>query len=149
MRAEELRIGDWVKLKTDDKTFIKVGVFQLQQESLLGFIDGDKVLDEISYDDVEPIPLTADLLYDNLFTPTLEDDRIYEYCYGGHYVVRVQKDGEFINLADETGSRDDEDFDCDLVAMISATCGDRLAVHNLQHFLTENYIDIKIKVKEI
>jgi hypothetical protein len=61
-------------------------------------------------------------------------------------VVKVQENGEFINLADETGSRDDADFDCDLIAMISATCGDRLAVHNLQHFLTENYIAIKIEV---
>lgn len=146
MRAEELRIGDWVKLKTDDGTFIKVEVSQLLQESFWGFIDGDKALDEISYDDVEPIQLDADLLYENGFTPTLEDDRIYEYCYGGHYVVNVQEDGEFINLADKTCSRDDEDFDCDLIAMISATCGDRLAVHNLQHFLTENYISIKIEV---
>jgi len=146
MRAEELRIGDWVKLKTDDGTFIKVEVFQLLQMSMWGFIDGDKELNEISYDDVEPIQLNADLLYESGFTPTLDNDRIYEYCYGGHYVVNVQKDGDFINLSDETGSRDDEDFDCDLIAMISATCGDRLAVHNLQHFLTENYISIKIEV---
>lgn len=60
-------IGDWVKLRTDDGTFIKVEVFELLQESSWGFIDGDKELDEISYDDVEPIPLTVNILYKNGF----------------------------------------------------------------------------------
>lgn len=144
MRAEELRIGDWVKIDLVDRP-ARIGGIIPKHETLFAYIEEIPIL--VPCERLQAIPLTADLLYDNLFTPTLEDDLIYEYCYGGHYVVRVQKDGEFINLADETGSRDDEDFDCDLVAMISATCGDRLAVHNLQHFLTENYIDIKIKVK--
>lgn len=146
MRAEELRIGDWVKIDLVDRP-ARIGGIIPKHGTLFAHIEEIPIL--VPCERLQAIPLTADLLYDNLFTQTLEDDRIYEYCYGGHYVVRVQKDGEFINLADETGSRDDEDFDCDLVAMISATCGDRLAVHNLQHFLTENYIDIKIKVKEI
>lgn len=140
MKSNEIMIGDWVSVLGIPMRIAELGIVRA------GLLDENGEMSYNSYAIIEPIPLTADLLYDNLFTPTLEDDRIYEYCYGGHYVVKVQKDGDFINLADEKGSHDDEDFDCDLVAMISATCGDRLAVHNLQHFLTENGIDIKIEV---
>lgn len=145
MRAEELRIGDWVKIDlVDCPSPVQIGGIIPKHGPLFAYIDEFPLL--VPCEKLKAIPIDADLLYKNGFTPTLEDDRIYEYCYGGHYVVKVQKDGDFINLADETVSRDDEDFDCDLVAMISATCGDRLAVHNLQHFLTENYISIKIEV---
>lgn len=145
MRAEELRIGDWVKIDLEDcPNPVQIGGIIPKHGTLFAYIEEIPIL--VPCDRLQAIPLTADLLYKNLFTPTIEDDRIYEYCYGCHYMVRVQKDGEFINLAIETGSRDNEDFDSDLVAMISATCGDRLAVHNLQHFLTENYISIKIEV---
>lgn len=144
MKAEELKIGDFVELATDDGTFVKVEVVELRKESLLGLID-DKFMDELQYHEVDPIPITEDLLYEFGFYPSMEDERIYEYRYGGHYVVHVQKNGEFINLIDETHPFDDEDYDCDLIAMIRPIW-DKLAVHNLQHFLTENEIDIKIKV---
>lgn len=71
-------LGDWVKLKTDDGTFIKVKVFQLLQESIRGFLDGDKVLEEISYDDVEPIQFTAEILEKNGFHPLYDDLSAYK-----------------------------------------------------------------------
>ena len=145
IKIEELRIGDWVKIK--DIYYpnpIQIGGIIPKHETLFVYFEEIGFL--VPCEKLQAIPLTEDLLGENGFYPSMEDERIYEYCYGGHYVVSVQKDGEFINLIDETGSHDDEDYDCDLIAMISATWGDRLAVHNLQHFLTENGIDIKIKV---
>ena len=37
MKAEELKIGDFVELATDNETSVKVKVIELQQESLIGY----------------------------------------------------------------------------------------------------------------
>ncbi len=78
MKKEELMIGDWVKLKTEDGTFSKVEVFHLLQMSMRGFIDGDKELNEISYDDVEPIQLNSEILEKNGFHPLYDDLSAYK-----------------------------------------------------------------------
>lgn len=66
MIASELRIGDFVELATDDGTFVKVKVVELRQESLFGLID-DKFMDELQYHEIEPIPLTAEILEKNKY----------------------------------------------------------------------------------
>lgn len=149
MRAEELRIGDWVKIDlVDCPSPVQIGGIIPKHGTLFAYIDEFPLL--VPFEKLQAIPLTADLLGKNGFHPTWvdeqtwEDERIYEYCYNG-YKVHVQKDGEFINLLRAYPLANDDD-EWDLVGWISVTGGDRLAVHNLQHFLTENYISIKIEV---
>lgn len=67
MKATELMIGDWVKLKTDDGTFIKVHISALSFEYIWGIIDDDEANDAIGYNFLEPIPLTAEILEKNGF----------------------------------------------------------------------------------
>lgn len=73
MKATELMIGDWVKLKTDDGTFIKVHISALSFEYIWGIIDDDEANDAIGYDYLEPIPLTAEILNKN-FPKSCDND---------------------------------------------------------------------------
>lgn len=81
MKATELMIGDWVKLKTDDGTFIKVHISALSFEYIWGIIDDDEANDAIGYDYLEPIPLTAEILEKNKFS-----------IFGESYYVLFNKD---------------------------------------------------------
>ena len=76
MKANELMVGDWVKLKTDDGTFIKVHISALSFEYIWGIIDDDEANDAIGYDYLEPIPLTAEILEKNLSTTSQ-----IQYCW--------------------------------------------------------------------
>lgn len=144
MRASELRIGDWVMINgVDYPTPVQIGGIIPKHGTLFAYIDEFPLL--VPFEKLQGIPLTADLLGKNGFYPTWNDERTFEYCYKNGYKVHAQKDGEYINLLRAYPlANDDEDWD--LVGWISATCGDRLAVHNLQHFLTENYIDKQIVI---
>lgn len=67
MNASELMVGDFVKIKTDDDTFIKVQIRTLEFDIMWANIDDDETCDAISYDDIEPIPLTPEILEKNGF----------------------------------------------------------------------------------
>lgn len=80
MKASEIMIGDLVKLKTDNDDLVPCKIGELSG-MLFVLIDGDEIMDVISYDDVEPITLTADILKANGFKVC------YESCHRTKYIV--------------------------------------------------------------
>ena len=85
MNASELMVGDYVKVKTDDDTFIKVQIRTLEFDIMWANIDDDETCDAISYDDIEAIPLTQEILEKNGFYEQSEDYMRYFKSYDENY----------------------------------------------------------------
>lgn len=86
MKANELMIGDWIQTKevcTNDNFLpsYKRQVAQIKDNGVeLSYTDryGNKCYITLLYDDIEPIPLTAEILERNGFKEISGDDDIYQ-----------------------------------------------------------------------
>lgn len=65
MKANELMIGDWVDLSEMPNESIPCKVVELHTEELLEIQPDDTACDIVGYDDIKPIPLTAEILEKN------------------------------------------------------------------------------------
>jgi len=86
MTADELMIGDWVKIQEPDKyagavgricslTSVEGGYFAINiQDPQFGYL-----VTEVFGDDIVPIPLTADILENNGFEKDVRNENYYKW----------------------------------------------------------------------
>ena len=136
MKAKELMIGDWVR--NDFNQVEKV--FELREtQAMLSYND------LYDYDDLEPIPLTGEILENNGFR---EDDKGFgNKCYVCEVPYGTGDDDDYAYLC-MTDFGKYWQMDVSLVVGGTQTNIPNCGVHHLQHMLTLLGIEIEIKLQE-
>lgn len=126
MKANELMLGDWVRLNFEEKPCFRVA--QLLDDKLYVDEADFQFLQDWRYDDIEPLPITDKMLKRNDF----KYDELYE-CYEWQ-----QGDNTHGFTADITLVKDDRGWLCNI---FGPNCGMEIEefnlryVHELQHLM--------------
>ncbi len=100
MEAEELRIGDWVRISHLNKVgrVYRIDRANGKGNGFVAVIDGD--FDE---DCIEPIPLTAEILEKNGFVLIDEKDKYYrwEYAEGVYVNANFKSEEPWVEISDK------------------------------------------------
>lgn len=135
MRIEELSIGNFVKIKSDDNLTI-VEIKEIHCDSIFGLIKGDTACDEFGLDDIEPI-FIQDVIDELGFEKKVDGGFEHYEVYNNDYLyVKMEEytDGLYYIVAK----------DCEMsfpANSILTSC-----VHTLQNFLTMVNADKNIEL---
>jgi len=103
MKPNELMIGDWVKLYVYDSALKPSKIVGIQYNSYRGkdYVDwvDCEVWDELSLNDIEPIPLTPEILEKNGFEKAPDEDgtecyRYYNQAADGYIKISLHNGGD-------------------------------------------------------
>lgn len=130
LQAKDLMVGDFVKIKTDDDTFIKVQIRTLEFDIMWTNIDDDETCDAISYDDIEPIPLTPEILKKNGFLEQSEDHMRYFKSYDENYYFGFESISYYLDTKIAIVTKEGKQSSFQEKLEFVCTC-----VHQLQHAL--------------
>lgn len=138
LRCIDLMIGDWVMLYDRPR---KVEIIYDNGRVQVGCIEED-------CDELEPIPLTPEILEKNGWIPDNSNDhlRIYNLRYGkGYSTIAISDDGKLsIEVSAEIAKKDKRGR-ADLVTFARDWCNG-FCVHELQHALKLCGIDKEIVI---
>lgn len=136
MKTSELMRGDWVHVKNSEY------LNNVQIDGILGHSiftkEAEYESEEISIEDIEPIPITVKLLEKNGFKKWTWDKRVgyvTTYAIGDGFQIEVCKNG--FELVDNCSDGGDCGYTSDWLTDVGY-------VHKLQHLLKEFEIDKEI-----
>ena len=95
MKVEDLMLGDWVQGFVPDSYSTIYGIFNEQRIAIIA--EPSKAYIELSIDDIQPIPLTPEILEKNGFEP-YERGNIVHYWKleeGGVYIIVYNVENDF------------------------------------------------------
>ena len=149
LTVQALMVGDWVKIKEPNKYAGAIGTIQ-SLSSLEGAYFAIYINDpnfgtfitEVFCEDIEPIPLTAEILEKNGFSELMEHDewsRIFRAYHDDLFIEVGIYEPMFINIGyvDKEG---EEQPLCNIVKIH----GENFFVHDLQHALRLCGVDKEI-----
>lgn len=84
MKGSELQIGDWVQGFVPDSYSRVYGIFNEQRIAVIA--EPIKTYIELSIDDVQPIPLTSEILEKNGFVLKEEEEGLFRVKIAPHYI---------------------------------------------------------------
>lgn len=138
MRIEELSVGDWVCIKSKDK-IIEIAQINGQTEKVRAF-GREHFFDLYGLSDIDPIPLTPEILEKNGFCPPPKHCG-YHHLTVGNKEVFVCIDNGFSEFSHYSkGFVSDEEYINKLEISHS------MSVHELQHALRLAGIEKEIEV---
>ena len=139
MNANRFSLGDWCLYGK------RYGIIQKISNNSACVLVNTGVQDEIiveTWDNIDPVKLTQDILEKNGFIEIVED--IYKCCVGEVYIEIGIYKPMFIYIGASVITPE-EVYDTDILSTTKANGGD-FFVHDLQHALRLSGIDKKIKL---